>query len=288
MLSSALALSIVLSSLAQALPIVPPSAVAYGPSSVQNINIFEHDNRKEIKKHTDINRGVGLLYSGLGDGTFIPCTATLVGRDLILTTAQCVTRDKKVLKEFLFYPHYNTRNKKNPMPYQAKGKKVWVGALDFPDATSYHKNWAFIRLDQKLGDKIGWMGIANFGPVSMAKLHTTYQISMSGYSTDIGQGTVPLTQAGCEMKGFDVNPVYYHDCSALDYAQGSPLVIMFQDEKFTGGKIDATIVALHSGDIRDSSVKIGSKIPYDLDVTSLAIGTSEIINAHKEIENGSN
>jgi len=148
-------------------------------------------------------------------------TATLVGRNLVLTNAHCTLDNGRPYERIYFYA-----NKVDGTSYQAAHVNyIWRGTVS-PDSEP-HKDWAILRLDTNLGDDLGYL------PLSQEK---TSRAIVAGYSGDFRNQTT-AAYAPCILHYKFGNVL--HDGDTTPGASGSPLLVIH------GGS--STVVALHRG-----------------------------------------
>ncbi|HEX7673846.1 MAG TPA: trypsin-like serine protease [Bdellovibrio sp.] len=154
--------------------------------------------RKQITDSSAFaNRVVGRLVSTQSDslGT---CTATLIGNRYLLTAAHCVYNIEKKSwpNDFRFIPG-QTKDKQMPFGI-ASWDKVYIHRAYFESTAasnssrSYEHDYAVIVLKDKIGDRLGWMGVASVTDSSLA-----VSGGMSGYPSDKERAT--LWSVACPM-----------------------------------------------------------------------------------------
>lgn len=235
---------------------------------VANANTFSFDNRKALAANNPAPWGaVGVLYR---PGNKY-CTAYLVGPELLMTTAACVADQKNELIEgtYTFKPGARARKSK----YSAKATRIWWG-----DLNDSGNDWAILRLDWKVGDKVGWFGVADYQLNDLLNLEKHYTLYMVGYSQDAYDGDHPVWQKDCGPKNL-LGKTVLHDCSAQNGAAGSP-IFMFKE---VNGTQTTVVIAMHSGERRNGSKKSLKGVAYSPEVANAAVPSAAFIQTVRQL-----
>lgn len=250
-----------LSSAAHAFMSLPSSSKGLVRSNLNDVNIFSNDNRKIIEEFNFPWSAVGYLSRPeLKDGKLghAGCTASLVGPDLILTNAHCILKDGAVVEsDVRFSLHFNG-TKKIRARYEAMVTKVEaIGATQFNSGRGQPDDWAILRLDRKLGDVVGWLGVRPRSGEELIKRgkFTTYY--MIGYSRD--RSGLPLMQK-CEIRD-SADEQIFHNCSGVEGSSGSPILHL---ETRSDGQVMGVIVGLQWGSSRRHDISEYAKQDYSL------------------------
>lgn len=176
-----------------------------------NDHFFGHDDRVLVPVNEAPWRYMGLLRSDSGSS----CSATLVASNVIVTAAHCIHSEGRLnaagrfesasggltarVTHYLIDPRfdYNRFNSSNDI-----------------DGT----DWALLRLDQPLGDRLGYAGIRNLtGEGERVALST--DIMQAGYSWDTGGRLSGNLR--CRMVVVHPDNTFAHECDTTRGDSGS-------------------------------------------------------------------
>lgn len=205
-------------------------------------NKFETDGRRPLSDSYGPWGAVGKLWLPQGS-----CTATLVAPDLIVTAGHCVTDEKThqiVRGNYRFQPQYV----RGHAPFSATITQIAVGTLNDQDSTN---DWALLRLNWRMGNQVGWMGVKAASYQEMLYLERQTAVYMAGYSADYENGEVPTWQSNCGIQD-STNGYFLHNCSGTHGASGSPIFIFVGDD----GRIVAINVAQRDGGLTSQQGQI--------------------------------
>lgn len=146
-------------------------AIPMGAKLVKNAvnkNGFGENNRAttvSFKNKNAINF-IGRLL--LAKGGY--CTASLVGKDLILTNAHCLAKDGELVKgNYRFQLGFN----RGTFRAESGTTQAWYGTLT-PENNNWKSDWAILKLEIPLGVDYGYFGVT-IDP------NTTLPVTIGGY-----------------------------------------------------------------------------------------------------------
>ena len=171
-------------------------------------------------------RCVGQIRTGNGSMG----TGSLIGRDIVLTNAHVILKDRSSRRidwPIHFYPGYA----KGPSKYTSRAHSAVFGR------SCTGTDYAILKLRSPLGDSLGWVGLA-MRPLS-ALTAWKDKLFLIGYSSDLYNGEVCSHFIGANILGSAGRADWRHDCDALPGSFGSGLMYT------SGGSVK--IVAIHWG-----------------------------------------
>lgn len=258
------------------LSLVPLSSQALGPLTdlnnsngglVQKAHVFGKDERKDVD-HSDKSvpwAAVGVLKNFRNTdktGAFNPCTATLVGKDIAITSAHCVV-DYSELKPIkgsfvktdsgeqiqLHTVKYNEKKmlfqvgvNKSSVIDESEIENVVMGNIKTINpngdmfTSDFMNDYAFLKLKKPLGEKVGWFAVKN---LSVNKLLELKKITIVSYALTNGKYNRGKIQKDCNVQSREYEELFRHDCDVIRSTSGAPIFI-FEKDKYK-------IVGLNSG-----------------------------------------
>jgi protease YdgD len=174
-------------------------------------SIFGGDNRVVMSSRVFPWSAIGKLEGKDSEGPS-HCTATLVGRDILLTNSHCVHDESGRLKTDLEF-HANVISGVAIIKSKARlivaGHKNWG---DHPDL-----DWALLRLDRPLGEALGFMTIAERTELGSG-------VTLAGYSGDFQAARSAGVHQDCELKRLiNRETMVFHDCDMTKGSSGSAI-----------------------------------------------------------------
>jgi protease YdgD len=180
-----------------------------------NDHFFGRDDRVRINAQQAPWRYMGRIVNASGEA----CTATLVGRNVLVTAAHCIHTQAGVTTDVTFTAenggatargtHYLVSPRYNYMLFSTTDE---IDGLD----------WALIRIDQPLGERLGFAGVRN---ITGAGLETARAASLyqGGYSWDTGEtihGNV-----NCHIVQTHPDNTFAHECDTTRGDSGSAFLV---------------------------------------------------------------
>lgn len=178
-------------------------------------HFFGRDDRVLVPVDEAPWRFMGLLRMDRGES----CSATLVGRDVVITAAHCIHTDGGVdargqfvaasggatarITAYLIDPRYDYRR------YNSSND---IDALD----------WALVRIDRPLGERLGFAGVRNLtGEGSAAALGA--ELMQAGYSWDTGGHL--SGNLSCRIAAVLPDNTFRHECDTTRGDSGSSFLV---------------------------------------------------------------
>ena len=178
-------------------------------------HFFGHDDRVLVNVNDAPWRYMGHLVNDAGEA----CSATLIARDVIATAAHCIHTDSGLNASarfttstgghtartvaYLIDPRFNYRR---------------FNTTDEIDGT----DWALLRLDQPLGDTVGFAGVYSLTGQGSARALAT-DIMQAGYSWDTGDHLCGNLR--CRMVQVNADNTFAHECDTTRGDSGSGFLV---------------------------------------------------------------
>jgi protease YdgD len=184
------------------------------PMSIHD-HFFGRDDRVRVDAQAPPWRFIGHYVNEAGES----CTATLIARDVIVTAAHCIHTDDGVRAGGSFEP-------------AAGGAQARVSAYFVSPRFNYERfnttdeidglDWALLRLDQPLGDRLGFAGVRNLAAQGRAQARAA-DLYQAGYSWDTGE-TLSANIA-CHLADTYPNNTFVHECDTTRGDSGSAFLV---------------------------------------------------------------
>lgn len=196
-------------------------------------------------------RAVGLLE--LAGGGY--CTASVVGKDVILTAAHCIfDSNGKMRKPTQFRAGYDggTEIASARILDQFAPSDFDVTRAFISDGME-GLDWAFLRLDRPIGDKTGVLPIKLMSRAELGKMigSPQYELVRVGY----GSSKKLTMQTGCDLMHVWDDNTFAHLCYIEPGDSGSPELLRENDSYSIVG-VDTAIVDIH--DVKRANVAVSS------------------------------
>jgi protease YdgD len=179
-----------------------------------NDHFFGRDDRVRVNAQEAPWRFMGRFTNSAGE----VCTATLIARDVIVTAAHCI--------------HTNTGLAAAGRFEAAGGANAQSVAYIINPRYDYNRfsttndidelDWALVRLDQPLGDRLGFAGVRNLTAQGRDASRAA-DLFQAGYSWDTGDTL--SANVGCHMAEIYPNGTFAHECDTTRGDSGSAFLV---------------------------------------------------------------
>lgn len=179
-----------------------------------NDHYFGRDDRVLVPVNEAPWRFMGVLRMDTGEA----CTATLIAPDVIVSAAHCINTDRGVNAEGRFEA--------------AGGGTARVTAYFIDPGYDYRRfnttndidglDWALLRIDQPLGDQLGYAGVRNITSQGLARAGAI-DLMQAGYSWDTGDNLSGNLR--CRIVAVHNDNTFAHECDTTRGDSGSAFVV---------------------------------------------------------------
>jgi V8-like Glu-specific endopeptidase len=201
-------------------------------------------------------------------------TGTMVGPDLVLTAAHVVMDPQTHhLRKELNYFYVNRVG----ADYYKRSwiDHVWWGT-DNPDGDREH-DWAILKLADRLGDEVGWMGVANTNSFHVQNFPAP--LTVAGYSGDYDSGNTATVDQNVTIHSIS-SGLLHHDGSTSRGSSGCPI---FQYVRRDDGKEEAVIYGVNVAENRDNGETSLRFTSYDAEHSNTAVETYTFLGMLKKL-----
>lgn len=181
-----------------------------------NDHFFGRDDRVLVNANEAPWRMMGALLMDAGKS----CTATLIARDVIITAAHCIHTDEGRINAAASFKTADRLSTARVTAYLIDPRFNYERFHASDDVDGM--DWALLRLDQPLGDRVGFAGVRNLtGEGSAAALAADLQ--QAGYSWDTGENL--SGNLGCRIVAVNRDNTFAHECDTTRGDSGSAFVV---------------------------------------------------------------
>lgn len=139
------------------------------------------------------------------------CTASLVGRDLILTNSHCLSDESGQKKSSIKASMHGLSN----FSPTVSVSDIYLGTRDYENDPGH--DWAIARIDKPLGDIFGYFNLADAAQIGPG-------LTLAGFSGDFKGGRTAGVHTNCSLKGIiSQHNVMMHDCDMTRGSSGSAI-----------------------------------------------------------------
>lgn len=159
------------------------------------------------------------------------CTASLIGPDIIVTAAHCIHSQGRLDARGVFRTAFAREG--GPLEARVTGYLIspnWdhqrFSSTNDIDGT----DWALLRLNRRLGDELGWLGVEALVRERGVQGAMRARIYQAGYSWDTGDNL--SGNLDCRILEAADDDTISHDCDTTRGDSGSPFMVRENGEYF--------------------------------------------------------
>jgi protease YdgD len=180
-----------------------------------NDHFFGRDDRVLVPVNEAPWRFMGVLRMSAGES----CTATLISSNVIVTAAHCI-HSQSGLNATAAFTTADGRGTANTTAYLIDPRFNYQRFNSGDDIDG--ADWALLRLDQPLGDRVGHAGVRNLTGEGRATALAT-DLQQAGYSWDTGDNLSGNLR--CRMVVVHPDNTFAHECDTTRGDSGSAFVV---------------------------------------------------------------
>jgi protease YdgD len=183
------------------------------PMSI-NDHYFGRDDRVRVNIEQTPWRYMGRFANASGE----MCTATLIARNVIITAAHCLHTDNGPTTGGTFTAAGGATARATAYLVNARFDYQRFNSTDEIDGL----DWALVRLDQPLGDRLGHAGVRNITGQDLAAARAA-DLYQAGYSWDTGETL--SANVGCHIVQTYPDGTFAHECDTTRGDSGSAFLV---------------------------------------------------------------
>jgi len=180
-----------------------------------NDHFFGNDDRVLVNVNQAPWRFMGQLRMDAGSS----CTATLIGRDVLVTAAHCIHANGALNANGRFEPADGSQSARI-IAYQIHRNFNHQRFVSSDDIDGL--DWALLRLDQPLGDRLGFAGVQNLTGQGGQRAVST-DLMQAGYSWDTGDHLSGNLR--CRIATVYPDNTFAHECDTTRGDSGSAFLV---------------------------------------------------------------
>jgi protease YdgD len=185
-------------------------------------HFFGHDDRIFVDTNTYPWKLFGRLTSTAG-GT---CTASLIGRDVLITAAHCIHEDGRLDASGEFEASNGERARVTA--YLISENFNYTRFIESNDIDGL--DWAMLRIDRPLGESLGFFQAASVTSQGLERARAA-DLYQAGFAWDTGDHL--SGHLGCHIVALDTGKnTFAHQCDTTRGDSGSPFLIRLAPDQY--------------------------------------------------------
>lgn len=219
-----------------------------------NDHFFGHDDRVLVPAAQAPWRFIGQLDMESGGA----CTATLIARDVIVTAAHCIAENGAADARATFHASWGNLSA-HVVAYLIDRR---FDARRFGSSNDIDGlDWALLRLDQPLGDRLGFAGVQNLTGRGR-QIAARTNLMQAGYAWDTGAHLAGDLR--CHIVAIHADNTFAHACDTTRGDSGSSFFVA-NGTGFDVIGVDSNFRSNHGGPIINIAVSAASFLPHVAD-----------------------